>query len=144
MSVDSSLYTADQASCYEEQQPGVLSSLRFRALAGDESSKSSNRRTITVRAECSMKHTQLGSGLYWRRSVCPISTNDTCPLWFDGVADWTFYSRGYVALAVATEKETSTKEVETGLGGDREGNMVAFALEGLKLLRDVIKGNAKL
>ncbi|KAL9073877.1 MAG: hypothetical protein Q9161_002709 [Pseudevernia consocians] len=51
---------------------------------------------------------------------------------------------GYVALAVATEQETSTKEAETGLGGDREGNMVAFAVEGLKLLRDVIKGNAKL
>ncbi|KAL9133815.1 MAG: hypothetical protein Q9175_005005 [Cornicularia normoerica] len=51
---------------------------------------------------------------------------------------------GYVALAVATEKDTSTKEAETGLGGDREGNMVAFAVEGLKLLRDVIKGNPKL
>ncbi|KAM0800773.1 hypothetical protein BDR22DRAFT_889128 [Usnea florida] len=51
---------------------------------------------------------------------------------------------GYVALATATEKETSTKEAETGLGGDREGNMVAFAVEGLKLLRDVIKGNVKL
>ncbi|CAF9942377.1 MAG: hypothetical protein ALECFALPRED_009717 [Alectoria fallacina] len=51
---------------------------------------------------------------------------------------------GYVALAVATEKGTSTKEADTGLGGDREGNMVAFAVEGLKLLRDIIKGNAKL
>ena len=52
--------------------------------------------------------------------------------------------RGYVALAVATEKGTFTKEVETGLGGDREGNMIAFALEGLKLLGEVIKGEAKL
>ena len=52
--------------------------------------------------------------------------------------------RGYVALAVATEKETYTKEMETGLGGDREGNMVAFAVESLKLLKDVIKGNVKL
>lgn len=60
------------------------------------------------------------------------------------VADSSLYCRGYVALAVATEKATSTKEAETGLGGDREGNMVAFAVEGLKLLRDVIKGNAKL
>ncbi|CAF9933592.1 hypothetical protein IMSHALPRED_009412 [Imshaugia aleurites] len=51
---------------------------------------------------------------------------------------------GYVALAVATEKGITTKEVETGLGGDREGNMVAFAVEGLKLLRDVIQGDAKL
>ena len=60
------------------------------------------------------------------------------------MADWTFVCRGYVALAVATENWTPTKEAETGLGGDREGNMVAFALEGLKFLRDVIKGNAKL
>lgn len=52
--------------------------------------------------------------------------------------------RGYVALAVATEKGTHTKEVETGLDGDREANMVAFAAEALKLLRDVIKGDAKL
>ncbi|CAD6578151.1 MAG: hypothetical protein ASARMPRED_008554 [Alectoria sarmentosa] len=51
---------------------------------------------------------------------------------------------GYVALAVATQQGTSTKEADTGLGGDRKGNMVAFAVEGLKLLRDVIKGNAKL
>lgn len=49
-----------------------------------------------------------------------------------------------MALAVSTEKGTSTKESETGLGGDREGNMVAFAVEGLKLLKDVIKGDAKL
>lgn len=56
----------------------------------------------------------------------------------------TLHFRGYVALAVATAKETYTKEAETGLGGDREGNMVVFAVEGLKLLKDVIKGNAKL
>ena len=54
------------------------------------------------------------------------------------------HHRGYVALAVSTEKKTSTKEVETGLGGDREANMVAFAVEGLKLLRDMIKSDAKL
>ena len=52
--------------------------------------------------------------------------------------------RGYVALAVATEKGMITKEVETGLGGDREGNMVAFAKEALELVRDVLKGEAKL
>ncbi|MCJ1236224.1 hypothetical protein MMC14_004202 [Varicellaria rhodocarpa] len=51
---------------------------------------------------------------------------------------------GYVALAVATEQGTYTREAETGLGGDRQKNMVAFALEGLKLLRDVLKGEAKL
>lgn len=51
---------------------------------------------------------------------------------------------GYVALAVATEKGISTKEAETGLGGYREKNMVAFSVEGLKLLRDVMKGDANL
>ena len=35
------------------------------------------------------------------------------------------------------------KEVETGLSGDREANMVAFAVEALKLLKKVIKGDAK-
>lgn len=51
---------------------------------------------------------------------------------------------GYVPLAVVTEKATSTKEAETGLGGDREGNMGAFAREGLKVLKDVIKGDTRL
>ena len=51
---------------------------------------------------------------------------------------------GYVALAVDCEKGTFTREVETGLGGDRVGNMVRFAEEGLKLVRDVITGDAKL
>jgi len=51
---------------------------------------------------------------------------------------------GYVALAVATEKQTYTKELSTGLGGDREANMIAFAVESLVLLREVLKGNAKL
>ena len=51
---------------------------------------------------------------------------------------------GYVALAVATESGTYKKELSTGLGGDREGNMIAFAVEALTLLRDVIKGDAKL
>lgn len=54
------------------------------------------------------------------------------------------YGRDYVALAVATEQGTYTREVETGCGGEREKNMVAFAAEALKLLRDVMKGDAKL
>ena len=45
---------------------------------------------------------------------------------------------------MSTATSTSTREVETGLGGDREANMVAFAAEGLKLLRDAIKGVVKL
>ncbi|KAJ9659013.1 hypothetical protein H2201_007535 [Coniosporium apollinis] len=51
---------------------------------------------------------------------------------------------GYVALAVSSEGGTVTREVETGLGGDREANMVRFAVEALTLVRDVIKGDAKL
>jgi hypothetical protein len=54
------------------------------------------------------------------------------------------HCRGYVALAVATDRGTFTRELSTGLGGDREKNMVAFAVEALKLLRDVVKGDAKL
>ncbi|CAN9187654.1 unnamed protein product [Alternaria alternata] len=50
---------------------------------------------------------------------------------------------GYVAFAVARETgETVTKEVETG-SSEREGNMVAFAVEGLKLLRDVLQGGSE-
>jgi hypothetical protein len=49
-----------------------------------------------------------------------------------------------VALAVAREGgETVTREVETG-SSEREANMVAFAVEGLKLVKDVIKGEGKL
>ncbi|CAG8955708.1 hypothetical protein HYFRA_00010974 [Hymenoscyphus fraxineus] len=51
---------------------------------------------------------------------------------------------GYVALAIATENGVFTKELDTGLGGDREGNMIAFAREALGFLREVIKGEAKL
>jgi hypothetical protein len=49
-----------------------------------------------------------------------------------------------VALAVATESGVYKRELSTGLGGDRAGNMIAFAVESLKLLRDVLKGDAKL
>ncbi|KAJ7030158.1 competence/damage-inducible protein-like protein cinA [Mycena alexandri] len=52
---------------------------------------------------------------------------------------------GYVALAVAGESGTVTREVETGKT-EREGNMnmAAFAVAGLELVRDVVKGDAKL
>ncbi|KAJ4984679.1 hypothetical protein SVAN01_09793 [Stagonosporopsis vannaccii] len=46
---------------------------------------------------------------------------------------------GYVALAVSSEEGTVTREVETG-STEREGNMVRFAVEALKLVRDAIKG----
>ncbi|KAF1809051.1 hypothetical protein P152DRAFT_404099 [Eremomyces bilateralis CBS 781.70] len=51
---------------------------------------------------------------------------------------------GYVALAVSSEKGTATKELNTGLGGDREANMVAFAIEAMRLVKEVLKGEAKL
>lgn len=52
---------------------------------------------------------------------------------------------GFVALAVACERGTYTREVETGVPkGEamREANMVEFAKAALTLLRDVIKGEA--
>jgi nicotinamide mononucleotide (NMN) deamidase PncC len=49
---------------------------------------------------------------------------------------------GYVALAVVrNDGRAFTKEVETG-SSDREGNMAAFAAEGLKLLGEVVGGKA--
>jgi hypothetical protein len=52
--------------------------------------------------------------------------------------------RGYVALAVSSEQGTYKRELDTGCGKDRQANMVAFAVEALTLLRDVLKGDAKL
>ncbi|KAK7178366.1 hypothetical protein PSPO01_15588 [Paraphaeosphaeria sporulosa] len=56
----------------------------------------------------------------------------------------TYSDAGFVVLAVAGEKGTEVRELVTGLGGDREGNMVQFAVEALKLVRDTIKGEGKL
>ncbi|RWQ99870.1 putative competence/damage-inducible protein CinA [Paecilomyces variotii] len=50
---------------------------------------------------------------------------------------------GYVTLAVSSPSGTYTREVDTKTN-DREKNMVLFAEEALKLVRDVIKGDAKL
>lgn len=47
-------------------------------------------------------------------------------------------------VAVAAPGGSYTREVDTEYGEDREKNMVGFAEEGLKLLRDVLKGDAKL
>lgn len=47
-------------------------------------------------------------------------------------------------IAVAAPGGSYTREVDTGYGEDREKNMVGFAEEGLKLFRDVLKGDAKL
>jgi hypothetical protein len=52
--------------------------------------------------------------------------------------------RGYVALAVSSAKGTFKKECDTGYGKDRTANMIGFAVEALTLLKDVLKGEAKL
>ncbi|KZP21357.1 hypothetical protein FIBSPDRAFT_509720 [Athelia psychrophila] len=52
---------------------------------------------------------------------------------------------GETAIAVGTKSgKVATRIVQTGLGGDRERNMVAFAEHALLLLRDVLKGTAEL
>ncbi|KAI7223693.1 hypothetical protein KC333_g276 [Hortaea werneckii] len=51
---------------------------------------------------------------------------------------------GYVALAVDSDRGTFTKELNTELGPDRVANMLRFAVEALKLLREVLQGDAKL
>lgn len=51
---------------------------------------------------------------------------------------------GYVALAVDSDKGTFTKELNTELGPDRVANMVRFAVEALRLLKDVLQDEAKL
>ncbi|KAF3762179.1 hypothetical protein M406DRAFT_332565 [Cryphonectria parasitica EP155] len=45
---------------------------------------------------------------------------------------------GYVALAVVSEKKTLSRDLNTGLGGERAGNMVAFATLALKLVEEFI------
>lgn len=49
-----------------------------------------------------------------------------------------FLCSGYVALAVVSENETLAKDLDTGLGGDRPANMVAFAVEALNLVEELI------
>ncbi|KAH0847042.1 putative competence/damage-inducible CinA family protein [Fonsecaea pedrosoi] len=45
---------------------------------------------------------------------------------------------GYVALAVVGEKGSVNKDLDTGLGSDRQANMVAFAVAALQLVKDFI------
>lgn len=45
---------------------------------------------------------------------------------------------GYVALAIASEGGTVSRELDTGLGGDRTGNMVQFAWEALALVKEEV------
>ncbi|KAJ9651253.1 hypothetical protein H2198_009460 [Neophaeococcomyces mojaviensis] len=51
---------------------------------------------------------------------------------------------GYVALAVASEAGTKKKDLDTGLGTDREKNMLAFAISALELVKEVINGQSKI
>ncbi|KAK5148947.1 hypothetical protein LTR04_000287 [Oleoguttula sp. CCFEE 6159] len=51
---------------------------------------------------------------------------------------------GYCALAVSCDKGTFTKEIDTGLGGDRRANMIRFAEEALRFVGEVMRGEAKL
>ena len=42
-------------------------------------------------------------------------------------------------MAVVGEKGALSKDLETGLGTDRQANMVAFAVEALKLVAEFIR-----
>jgi hypothetical protein len=68
----------------------------------------------------------------------PVPKEDLC-----GDGEVLTESSDYLAIAVASEKGTFTREMTTGLGGDREANMVQFTVEALKLLKDVMEGKAK-
>jgi hypothetical protein len=52
--------------------------------------------------------------------------------------------RGYVALAVAGDRGTASKDLDTGCGQDREANMLAFAVQALKFVKEYIVGEAKI
>lgn len=57
------------------------------------------------------------------------------------------FHSGYVALAVASEHgETLATELDTGNGGDREKNMITFAVKALELVKEAIEksGGAKM
>lgn len=52
---------------------------------------------------------------------------------------WTLtWCRGYVAVAVVGENGELSRDFETGLGSDRQANMVAFAVGALKLVKEFI------
>lgn len=50
---------------------------------------------------------------------------------------------GYVAIAVDSDSGTVSKDLNTGLGGDRVANMIRFAVEALTLLREVVRKRAE-
>lgn len=69
-------------------------------------------------------------------SLDRISMNANC-------TDITDTSSGYVALAVAHDGgQTTSTELDTGYGTDRQSNMLAFAVHALKLVKDVASNRA--
>jgi hypothetical protein len=40
-----------------------------------------------------------------------------------------------------SENDTSSKDLDTGKGGDRQANMVAFAVEALRLVKGFIESH---
>ena len=71
-------------------------------------------------------------------------SGSVCPVGVSCLALLTPFASGYVALAVASESGTVSREVDTGLGGDRQANMIAFATEALKLVGSTIKRETKM
>ena len=49
-----------------------------------------------------------------------------------------------MALAVASEQGTVSRDLDTGCGKDRQANMIAFSVEALKLVKAFIVGEAKM
>lgn len=47
-----------------------------------------------------------------------------------------------MALAVVGDQGAQSKDLDTGLGNDRQANMVAFAIEALKLVKEYISTHA--
>ena len=47
-------------------------------------------------------------------------------------------------MAVAGERGTVSKDMDTGCGQDREANMLAFAVQALRLVKEYIVGENKM
>jgi hypothetical protein len=70
----------------------------------------------------------------------PVGSCPLCP----GHVQSTNVDRGYVALAVAGDNGTASKDLDTGCGKDRQANMLAFAVQALTLAKAFIVGDAKM
>lgn len=75
----------------------------------------------------------------------PPQTLHFSPTWYRQISQNPYSHSGYVALAVVSEKGSLRRDLSTGLGGDRSGNMVAFAVAALKLVEEfILSGEAKI